>query len=195
MYPGRNLFHYAGAIWGIGDPDIDVVEANRGSWPSVNQNYTSLWAQDTLSLSKWTINAGLRWDIQDGENPAELIPANPAFPELLPALDFQGNDAGGVEWSTIQPRVGVTYALGEERKTLIRGSYSRFAQALYNDVIGNLNPTGFSAAYFSFYDLNGNNMWDGPKRVPTCSPGTASIPTIRPLCRPPIATIRDSARR
>ena len=166
-YPGRNLFHYAGEIWGISDPDIAVVEANRGSWPSVNQNYTSLWAQDTLSLSKWTINAGLRWDIQDGENPAELIPANPAFPELLPSLDFQGNDAAGMEWSTIQPRVGVTYALGEERKTLIRGSYSRFAQALYNDVIGNLNPTGFSAAYLSFFDLNGNNMWDGPEEVPT----------------------------
>jgi hypothetical protein len=167
LYPGRNIAHYAGVWWGISDPDIDVVEGARGSWPSVNQNYTSLWAQDTMSLSKWTINAGLRWDIQDGENPAELIPANPAFPEILPAIDFPGNDADGLEWNTISPRVGVTYALGEERKTLIRGSYSRFAQALYNDVIGNLNPTGFSWAYQTFEDLNGNNMWDGPEEPAT----------------------------
>ncbi len=146
-------------IWGLPDGPTDVVEAQRGDYGAAEQNFTSFWAQDTISLNKWTINAGLRWDLQDGANPARTLPANPAFPDVLPALDFPGNDAGGLDWSTIAPRVGVTYALGEERSTLLRGSYARFAQALDNDPISSLNPTGFAWAYFTFTDLDGDNMW------------------------------------
>jgi hypothetical protein len=159
-FPGRNLLHFAGENWDLAPGPDDVVIAYRGSWAPTNQDYASIWAQDTLSFGSWTVNAGLRWDVQTGENPALVVAENPAFPEILPSIDFPGNDANGLEWSSITPRIGVTYALGEERNTLIRGSYAQFARALPGWVPGQLNPTGFSYAYFYFEDLNGNNMWD-----------------------------------
>jgi hypothetical protein len=159
-YPGRNLLHYAGENWDLDPGPEDVVVAYRGSWAPTSQDYTSVWAQDTISFGSWTVNAGLRWDEQTGENPALLVSENPAFPDVLPAIDFPGNDANGLEWTSITPRIGVTYAVGEERKTLIRGSYSQYARALPGWVPGQLNPTGFSYAYFYFEDGNDNNMWD-----------------------------------
>ena len=163
LWPGRNILHLGGNLYGFSDPNTNVVDATRGSWPSGQTEFTSAWVQDTLSFSKWTINAGLRFDRQLGANPAELIPANPAFPDVLPAIDFAGNDANGLQWDTITPRLGVTYAVGEERDTLLRASFSQFAQAMAAWIPGRLNPTGFADAYFSFTDRNGNTMWDGPE--------------------------------
>ena len=52
--------------------------------------------------------------------------ANPAFPDLLPGLDFDGRrHRHRVE--RLSPRVGFTYALDESRKTVVRGSYARYA--------------------------------------------------------------------
>ncbi len=55
----------------------------------------------------------------------------------------------GFDFESITPRLGVTYALGKDRKTLLRASYSRFA-----DQLGTggtiLSPTG-AAAYNYFY--------------------------------------------
>ncbi len=159
-YPGRNVLHMAGENWGLDPGPQDVVIAYRGSWAPTEQDYTSIWLQDTISAGSWTINAGLRYDVQSGANPALQVAANPAFPEVLPALDFPGNDANGLEWESITPRIGVTYAVGEERDTLIRASYAQFARALPGWVPGQLNPTGFSYGYFYFDDRNDNNMWD-----------------------------------
>jgi hypothetical protein len=39
-------------------------------------------------------------------------------------------DCDDFEWDTIVPRVGLTYALGQEQRTLLRASYSRFADQL-----------------------------------------------------------------
>jgi hypothetical protein len=163
LWPGRNIFHLAGENFGFETGPTDVVSAWRGAWAPANEDYTSLWLQDTISRNSWTANLGLRWDRQKGENPPVTLEANPGFPEVLPAIDFPGNDANGLEWDSICPRIGVTYALGEERDTLIRGSYSQFARSLASWIPGLLNPTGFSAMYFTFTDLNDNNMWDGPE--------------------------------
>ena len=48
----------------------------------------------------------------------------------------------------------MTYALGEERKTLIRGSFAQFAQQLAASNINYANPAGLRRAYYYFYDNN-----------------------------------------
>ena len=44
------------------------------------------------------------------------MPANPIAPDLLPEVHYEGGEAG-FEWSDIVPRLGLTYALGENRTT------------------------------------------------------------------------------
>ena len=96
----------------------------------VGENYDA-FIGDTISKGRFTVNAGLRWDRQKAANDASTAPANTLFPDLLPSLSFDGT-APTIDWNDISPRVGVTYALDERRKTVLRASYARYA--------GQLNP-------------------------------------------------------
>ncbi len=61
----------------------------RGRRPST----PTLYVQDTLVKGNLTANVGLRYDRQGGENLASTVPANPVFPELLPAGHYEGGDS------------------------------------------------------------------------------------------------------
>jgi hypothetical protein len=67
----------------------------------------------------------------------------------MPSVTFQGGDIG-FEWADITPRLGLTYALGAERKTLLRASYSRFADQLGTGTGSILNTSG-APGYTYFY--------------------------------------------
>ena len=132
--------------------------AHRGETPLSSNEYTSFWVQDTISTGNFTINAGFRYDLQEGSNEPFTIDGNPAFPDLMPALNFSG-EAAPFDWETISPRIGVTYALGEERKTLIRGSFAQFPEQLQSGNIDRLNPLADAYAYYGFTDSNGDGIW------------------------------------
>ncbi|HXO43071.1 MAG TPA: TonB-dependent receptor, partial [Thermoanaerobaculia bacterium] len=102
---------------------------SRAALPDVKMKYTSAYAQDTLTAGNLTANLGLRYDRQYGDNVASTVPANPIAPNLLPAVSFAGGPSG-FAWNTWSPRLGLTYALGKDRSTLLRASYSRFADQL-----------------------------------------------------------------
>ncbi len=168
-YPGRNILHYHGAVVGVQDPgllwwlglppersgDAHMVYAYRQGPVPVVANYESLWVQDTVTMGPWTFNAGLRYDVQDGENGTGTVSGNPAFPDVMPDLVFGGNDADGIRWSSLSPRLGLTYALGEERKTLLRGSFSQFPATLGIGTIERVNPVSGQWAWIVFLDSPG----------------------------------------
>ncbi len=156
VWPGRDIFHLNENFFG--EP---LFVARRGiNGPPVAQTYESAWVQDTISTGNLTVNVGLRYDLQGGENSAATVDAHPVFPDVLPALSFNGEQAP-FEWETVTPRVGVTYALGEDRKTLLRGSFSQFPEQLQTGNIGRTNALGNAYATFAFTDLNGDNIWNG----------------------------------
>ncbi len=145
---------------GFGFAGDDLGTAARIGPTPVEQEYTAGWVQDTLTTGNWTVNAGLRYDMQEGRNLAANVPANPLFPNFLPALNFPGNDGGGFDWETISPRVGVTYALGEERRTLLRASFSRFAEQLSSGDLTRVNPLGYANLTYAFNDVDGDDYYD-----------------------------------
>jgi hypothetical protein len=108
-----------------------------------------------MTMGQWTFNVGFRYDSQDGENKAGSVDANIGFPTVMPSLNFGGNDANGLKWTSISPRLGVTYALGEERKTLIRGSLSQYPDAMSLGNISRMNPVGANLALIVFLDNPG----------------------------------------
>ena len=162
-WPG--LGYYLTNDWGFGENgDQGLVYLMRDGFPASEQTYTNLYAQDTLSAGNLTVNLGLRYDLQESENLARTVRANPFFPELLPAYTFNGSEAG-FEWESIVPRLGLTYALGAERKTLLRASYSRFADQLGTGIATWTNPI-LSYSYAYFYTSpgtsgNGQNLGRG----------------------------------
>jgi len=129
-----------------------ITNLSRAGGASVENKYTSAYAQDTLTVGNLTANIGLRYDRQGGENLARTLPANPLTPDLLPAVSVGKSDAG-FTWTNVTPRLGLTYALGADRKTLLRASFSQFADQLSNSYTSFINPLG-SQSYLYFYAYN-----------------------------------------
>jgi hypothetical protein len=134
--------------------NYNIIGLTRAAFPAIKQKYTTGYLQDTMTVGNLTANVGVRYDRQGGANEARTVAANPAFPTILPAVTFNGGDIG-FKWTSITPRLGLTYALGQSRQTLLRASYSRFADQLGTANGVALNPLyGSSYSYFYYNDLN-----------------------------------------
>jgi hypothetical protein len=155
--PGNGIFSQADGPGGPGG--LIYAQFVGENAATVDTEYDGIWLQDTISLDRLTINAGVRYDKQSGINTASTSPAHPVEPNLLPEINFQGNDPG-YEWTDLSPRVGVSWSLGPDRKTLLRASFSRFADQLGLPLINAINPVATRYAYFSGVDTNGNGILD-----------------------------------
>jgi hypothetical protein len=145
--------------------------------------YKSLFLQDTLTTGNLTANAGLRYDVQSGRQLAGVSAANAARPDIVPELRFAGGSPGFGDWADLQPRLGLTYALGEEKKTLLRASYSRFADQISGGPVTQTYPLyPQTYAYFYFYDTNGNGHADPNELAPgALGPKVGEGPNYNPL--------------
>src|SRR5262245_10089418 len=121
-------------------------------------DYLDFYAGDTFSMSKATVNVGLRYDRQWGAALPSSMAANPAFPAIVPGLVFAGYDAP-FTWNNLSPRVGATYALNEARTMLVRASFSRYAGQLATGTVGYANPAAQAGvAVYTWNDLDGNHL-------------------------------------
>jgi carboxypeptidase family protein/TonB-dependent receptor-like protein len=165
IWPGDPSGTLAGGVYGdlfdcSGDEVVPCAVITRQSNLVVDNKYWSAYLQDTFSLDRLSINAGVRWDKQTGENAATVVPGNPSFPEVLPAIDYPGSGEP-FTWEDWQPRLGITYALGANRSTVLKAAYARYADALGTGTIDNINPIGgVSYAYYGWNDANHNNLVD-----------------------------------
>jgi hypothetical protein len=116
-------------------------------------SYTSAYLGDTITMGNLTINAGLRWDLQEGNNKGAVVPENPIVPDILPALN--ASDASqNFEWNDISPRIGLTWAIGDQKKTIAKASYSRFADQLGVANIAFNNAAAISGIRYFWADSN-----------------------------------------
>jgi hypothetical protein len=122
--------------------------------------YFSAYVGDVLTKNRFTANFGVRFDKQSAKNLASSVPANDAFPAQLPSLNYAGNDSNLVEWSSFSPRVGVSFALDEARKTVLRASYSNYAEQLAFGTVASTtfgeNPVAASYIAYEWIDANGD---------------------------------------
>jgi hypothetical protein len=123
----------------------------------VEAKYWNFWIGDTMTLDRLTVNAGIRWDKQYGDNIHRFIPGNPTFPQVLPDLNYPGTGRE-FTWEDWQPRVGATYALGSSRNTLVKANYARYAATLGQVTVGLTNPLGYTSyIYYAWNDANGDH--------------------------------------
>jgi hypothetical protein len=164
------------------EDDFPLLLLARDAKPTVSIDYANAYLQDTFTVGNLTANVGVRWDRQEGTNEASNVAANPVAPDMLPAVSYAGED-GGFSWSDITPRVGLTYALGSERKTLLRASYSRFADQLGTGFAGYLNPLGgLGYRYFFTTNAGGASLERGEIGPEVASPS----PNVNPLTLQPL---------
>lgn len=154
--PVESLTAWPGdGVWG--DFSLDYAGITRNAVPNYGSNYYNAYVGDTLLLGPLTVTGGLRYDRQSAKNKASSVEANPAFPDLLPAVSFAG-DSRALVWKGVSPRLGVTWSPGQDNKTLLRASYSRYMNQLGSSDVGASNPFyRVQILYYYWSDLNKDN--------------------------------------
>jgi hypothetical protein len=131
-----------------------LAALTRPAIPNFGSHYVDFYVGDTVLFNNLTITGGFRYDIQRARNFGSDVPANPVVPDLLPAVHYDG-DARSLEWKGISPRLGATYAIGEQKKTVLRGSYNRYMDQLGSSDVGPSNPFyRVQMLYYYWEDLN-----------------------------------------
>ena len=130
-------------------------------------NQNSLYLQDTYSRKRLTAIIGLRWDRQEDYVAPVDVPAHAFQGErtidgtpfnLFPALSVPEVRAKAV-WSTVAPRVGLTYDLTGNATNVIKGSYAiYFDQRFGGQLSKALNPAGSARIDLGWTDLNGDTV-------------------------------------
>ncbi|MGE5359552.1 MAG: TonB-dependent receptor domain-containing protein [Bacteroidales bacterium] len=109
------------------DPTQDYAQLVRPANLTTNLRSYAWYLGDTISLSRVTFEAAVRYDRQQTDNGATTIAANPIFPAGMPALNYPGS-SNTIKWNNWSPRVGATYRLND--KTIVRAAYSLFEAQL-----------------------------------------------------------------
>jgi hypothetical protein len=116
----------------------------------------SAYLNDSYRRGRFTFNLGLRADYQDDEAKAANIAANPILPDLLPAVDFPGAESGATYFD-ISPRLGVTFALRGNGKTVLKSNLARYyGIGIYT--AGTISPTGRTRLRYPWADRNGDRL-------------------------------------
>jgi len=154
-YTDDTVQRYAGDFLDIElDPDGTTLAIPIRPYHQINRAlYTSMYVGDTISLGRVTLNGSLRYDRATSSVDAVTVQAHPIVPDVLPGVTAPAIK-NAVVWNTLSPRIGMSYAMGADRKTVARASYSAFASQLAAPVAGNISSASFAYAYYLAVDAN-----------------------------------------
>jgi len=146
-----------GDIWKYyrnGLPFLGYVE--RGQNRQAHLDHFSFYLSDSFTTGRLTMNLGLRGDYQKPWIDASPVEASLAAPDLLPALTFPAIDPG-LAFFTLSPRLGFTFDLTGDKKTILRGNIARYSDQISNFAADLINPAQFAYAGYFWEDLHGDD--------------------------------------
>jgi hypothetical protein len=154
---GQGFIRDPGDVWKYyrnGIPRLGYVE--RGQNTQRHLDHFSFYLSDSFTAGRLTLNLGLRGDYQKPRIDASPVEASLAAPDFLPALTFPAIDPG-FAFSTLSPRIGFTFDLTNDKKTMLRGNIARYSDQLGTFAADLINPAQFAYAGYFWKDLNGDD--------------------------------------
>jgi len=152
QYPGNGILAIENS------PTDFRASVYRQGYGGNRTSYLDLYVSDTITHEQLLIDVGVRYDHQWGKALPSHTKANPAFPNLVPGIDFAGYNLP-FTWNNVSPRFGLTYALDKNRKTVARASYARFSGQLDTSTAGWRNPSSNAGfATYRWVDRNGDHL-------------------------------------
>lgn len=124
-----------------------------------------IFAQDTWTLSRLTINGGVRWEYLNSE--------------VADQISGAGRFVGERRFSRIQmpiwtdwaPRFGLVYDLFGNGKTAIKGGVNRYNESRTTFFANRYNPIALTQADLSWTDVNGDDIAQGAIGCVYLTPG------------------------
>ena len=136
----------------------------------------SAYVQDTITHNRLTLQLGLRYDQNHDQALASSVSASPLVPTILPGVTFAGADPG-ITFMNFSPRLGLTYDLQSNGKTLAHANYASYWGQVGNGAVASqLNPVTAVTARYAWVDANhdgvvqSNEVYDS-KNVPLLAGG------------------------
>jgi hypothetical protein len=137
------------------------------------KNY-SAYVQDTITRGRATFQLGLRYDYNKDVAEAASIVANPLAGPWLPGISFPGADPN-VAFNNWSPRLGFTYNLANDGKTIVHGNYAMYYGQVGNGgVASTINPVGSTTLRYPWADLNGDKVAQANEITLSANPISAS---------------------
>ena len=123
---------------------------------ALDQN--SFFVNDTWSMGRLTMNAGLRWDNYKGWLPEQNQLGATVGPVVVQAKTFAEQDL--FSWNLFAPRIGFVFDLSGDGRTVIKGNYGLYWHNPGVGVPDNANPnTGTKSATYGWTDTNLDRRW------------------------------------
>jgi hypothetical protein len=155
FWTGMNEYwHY----WGLPPTTTDSsgVWLVQGTNMDIHYNRYSAYIGDTFTAGKLTLNIGARYDYRFINWNESVLPASDVAPILLPEMK-QEAVSKVVTWSEISPRIGFTYDLTGDGKTILRGSAGIFYDQIGTWYLGYLGHGSYwREVDFYWHDANGD---------------------------------------
>ncbi len=117
----------------------------------------SFYINDSYSRGRLTLNLGFRFDREKSVVEEATVKESHFAPELLPELSFPAIDPD-LCFKTLSPRIGFTFALTKDRKTILRGNLARYSQPMAADLANAVNPAAMGYAGYNWVDTNGDDL-------------------------------------
>jgi hypothetical protein len=116
-----------------------------------------VYAQDRWTVERLTLNLGLRFDYHNAYVPEQTLAA-------IPFVAARHYDAISdvPSWKDLSPRVGATYDLFGNAKTVVRGNYGKYlaSESTNMATLNNRVNTSINSATRGWTDRNGNFVPD-----------------------------------
>jgi hypothetical protein len=158
--PSRTTTTYSGnQIYAVQQPGEGIAQVTRQRNVRFTETIWSGYIGDSFTKGRVTANVGVRYDRQHAFNEPSTATANPAFPNLLPDLAYDGSGPT-ITWKDFSPRASVDIALDESHKTVLRASYARYAGQLFPNDVTTANPVGgyYTFIAYRWNDRNGDHL-------------------------------------
>jgi hypothetical protein len=150
------------------------VDLTRDGYSVYDLTNYSAYVQDTITRGRATYQAGIRYDYNKDKAGASSIAANPLGGVWLPGIVFPGADPG-VAFKDWSPRVGFTFDVTGDGRTIAKANYARyFGQVGNGGVAGTINPVGSTTLRYPWQDLNNNGSAEAGEITLSANPISAS---------------------
>jgi hypothetical protein len=147
--------------------DAGKLSAHEALTSKANLDHMGVFVNDTWSIGRATINGGVRYDRYKGWLPeqeqlagslAQWAPRFPSLANQVVARTFP--EQTFFTWNQVAPRIGVTFDLSGDGKTVLKGNYGLYWHNPGAGVGGSGNPnTAGKQATYTWNDINGDRRW------------------------------------
>ena len=124
---------------------------------TLNQDL-GLYAQDSFTLKRLTINAGLRWEKLASEVTEEVSPGG-RFVGARP-VTTQSNVPDWKDWA---PRFQLVYDVFGNSRTAVKYSFNRYNESITTSVADSFNPITLATSSRNWIDLNRDDIAQGQR--------------------------------